>query len=481
MLFNVNKKGGIKVKLISTDGKFDCNCELLKHLKEKEIFTGKANEIYVSSFENAVFVGLGETKDFNLNLAREIFFSLSKELSNQKIKEIELEIPKFEGICNKKLANAIAEGMLQATYEFDKFLSDKKEKIEITVNYNPLIDEAKFSKVEEGIKEAQALINSIFLTRELVNLPSNYIYPETLAKRAKEILEPVGVKVSVYDKAQIKEMGLEAFYSVGKGSDNEPRLIVMEYLKDENSNEKIAFVGKGITYDSGGYSIKPSNGMKDMFCDMAGGATVIGALHTIATQGIKANIVGVIAACENAVSGRSYKPGDIIGSLSGKSIEVENTDAEGRLTLADAVYYASSELKATKIIDLATLTGACLVALGEVYTGALTNNQELLDEILSASKEAGEKIWQLPNDPQFAKMNKSKVADIKNLGGSFAGTITAGQFIGEFVNNLPWVHLDIAGTAFLSSPYSYLPFGATGIHVKTLYNLVKKTNTCKIK
>lgn len=271
----------------------------------------------------------------------------------------------------------------------------------------------------------------------------------------------------------MQEKGLLASYSVGKGSDNQPRFIVMEYLNDKDSNERLGLVGKGITYDSGGYSLKPSDSMKTMFDDMSGAATVIGSIYAMAKANLKANVVGCIAACENAVSGHSYKPGDIIGSLSGKTIEIDNTDAEGRVTLADSVYYTATELKATRVIDLATLTGACLIALGEVYTGAVTNNQEFLDEVVKSAKVSGERIWQLPTHPLLGKLNDSRVADIKNSGGRLGGTITAGMFIGEFVNNLPWVHLDIAGTAYLSSAYEYLPLGATGVHVKTLFNLVK--------
>ena len=280
---------------------------------------------------------------------------------------------------------------------------------------------------------------------------------------------------------QCEEMGLNAFLAVGKGSDREPRFIVMEYNNDPTSTEKLGLVGKGITYDSGGYSLKPNDGMKTMFCDMGGAATVIGSIHAIASAKTKINVVGVVGACENALSGHSYKPGDIVSSLSGKTIEIDNTDAEGRVTLADSVYYAATVMKATKIIDLATLTGACLVAFGEIYTGSVTNNQEFFNKVKNAADEAGEKIWQLPIDPLFGRQNKSKVADIKNTGGRLAGTITAGMFVGEFTNNLPWVHLDIAGTAFLSSAYSYLPFGATGVHVKTLFNLAQAENeTCSL-
>lgn len=465
MKFNFNKNQGILAHLMFEDT--ELRCDIFSKAYEKEIFRKKSGEIYIDIYNNACFVGLGKRENLEFDSLREIFFKFSNELKNKKIDEVIIEVPKLENVCEKGLVSAIAEGFMQSEYNFDRFKSDKKEKFELTINLNDVNEEQI-----RTVHELENLMNAVFVTRDLVNLPSNYIYPETLAKNAVDLLSPEGVKLSIYGKEEIKNMGMEAFYSVGKGSENEPRLIVMEYYNNSNSSERIALVGKGITYDSGGYSLKPSDSMKTMFCDMGGAASVIGTILALAKNNVKTNVVGVIAACENVVSGRSYKPGDIVNSLSGKTIEVDNTDAEGRVTLADSVYYACSEKKATKVIDLATLTGACMVALGEVYTGAVTNNQEFFESVKLAAKKAGEKIWQLPYDKEYMKLNKSSVADIKNTGGRFGGAITAGMFVGEFTNNLPWVHLDIAGTAFLSSANSYLPKGATGVHVKTLYYLL---------
>ena len=216
-----------------------------------------------------------------------------------------------------------------------------------------------------------------------------------------------------------------------------------------------------------------------MHCDMGGAGTVIGTMYALAKNNVKTNVFGVVAACENSISGNAYKPGDVISSLAGKSIEVDNTDAEGRLTLADAIYYSHSVLKVDKIIDLATLTGACLVALAEYSTGAITNNQELFDAINKASKLAGEPIWQLPTSDEYRALNNSRVADIKNSGGRMGGTITAGLFLESFTNNVPWVHLDIAGTAYLSKAYGYLPIAATGVHIKTLVEFLDNGVKCK--
>ncbi len=258
---------------------------------------------------------------------------------------------------------------------------------------------------------------------------------------------------------------------VAKGSDNPPRFIVIEYLNEPQEQKPLVFVGKGITYDSGGYSIKPSDGMKTMNADMGGAGTVIGAIDAISSNELKVNVV---AFCENSISGRSYKPGDIIKARNGLTIEVDNTDAEGRITLADAVNYGVTEYDPEFIIDLATLTGACLVALAETYTGAVTNNQETFEKLLAAAKVSNERIWQLPNDDTIRKYNESEVADVKNSGGRLGGTITAGQFIENFIEEKPWVHLDIAGTAYLSKPQGLYEKGATGVHVRTLCNLAKK-------
>ena len=313
-----------------------------------------------------------------------------------------------------------------------------------------------------------------FLTRDLVNLRSNDIYPETLAQKASENLSDLGVKVTIYGKDEILSMGLTAFYEVAKGSDKEPKFIVMEYFHGQKDKAPLALVGKGLTYDAGGYSIKTSNGMKTMNSDMGGSGSVIGAMKAIALNKLEVNVVAIVAACENLISGRAYKPGDIIKARNGMTIDVDNTDAEGRITLADAVNYAATEYKPALIVDLATLTGAAIGALGETYTASITNNEEAFKKVLRASKKVDEKIWLLPNDPFYKTYNESENGDVKNSGGPKAGSITAGQFIENFVEAYPWVHLDIAGTAYLSAPQGINSKGATGVHVKTLYELAKE-------
>ena len=474
MKFNIAKKGGVVAQLV-----FEEKIEggYLNHLKEKELFSGKAEEVYYtldSNLKAQLFIGLGKEEKIDLEVLRKTFFNAASELLKNKVEEVELNIPKLNNLCNYKMAEAIAEGMLHATYKYDKFKSDRKEQTEITVNYNP--EKGKEDRAEKGINEAVKLMEAVFLTRDLVNQPANVIYPETLAKIAKEKLEAKGVKVTVHGKKEIEALKMEAFLNVARASTKEPKLIVMEYYNNPGSNEKIALVGKGLTYDSGGYAIKPATSMVDMFTDMGGSGTVIGAMHALADLKAKVNVVAVVASCENMISGDGYRNGDIIGSMSGKTIEIINTDAEGRLTLADAVYYATNNLGATKLIDLATLTGACVSALGEQVSGAVTNNDEFFSELVKANERAGEIVWRMPTIEYYKKMNESKVADLKNSGGKLGGMMTAGLFVGSFLakEDIPWIHIDIAGTAYITESFGYLKEYATGTLVKSLYYMLSK-------
>lgn len=432
-----------------------------------EFFDGSIGGVFPDLNSNLIYLGLGEKEHFDREIFKEAVYKLGRFFLNKEITEISfddnsLELDKEDYIYN------IVNSLVLAGYNFDYYKSEKTK-----YNIENINLPASFNSYEKNMEELVKVIDAQSFARDLVNLRSNDIYPETLANKAKEELSKYGVDVKIYEEDQIRQMGLTAFLQVAKGSDNKPRFIVMEYLKANVDQKPLVFVGKGLTYDSGGYSIKSSDGMKEMNSDMGGSATVIGALKAIASNNLKVNVVGIVAACENSISGRAYKPGDVIKARNKMTIEVDNTDAEGRITLADAVNYGVTEYKPQMIIDLATLTGAVLVALGETYTGAITNNQQAMDEVLKAAKETDEKIWQLPNDNFLRKYNNSEVADIKNSGGRLAGSITAGQFVGAFIEDYPWVHLDIAGTAYLSKAQGPYQEGATGVQVKTLYQLAK--------
>lgn len=437
-----------------------------KNQSDNPYFKADLGEILPNPNESTILLGLGEKEKLDKESFKKTIYKLAKSAIKLDLDELSFEKENID-IEDNNFVSQIIEAVSLASYSFDHYKEEKSAKIE-NINFKEDLDDENSNAIEEQL----TILDSQAFARDLVNLRSNDIYPESLAQATKERLTR-DVEVKIYDEKQIKDLGLTAYLEVGKGSDNPPRLIVMEYLNGPKEQKPLVFVGKGITYDSGGYSIKPSDGMKTMNADMGGAGSVIGAIDAISSNELKVNVVAIVAACENSISGRSYKPGDVIKARNGLTIEVDNTDAEGRITLADAVNYGVTEYDPELIVDLATLTGACLVALAETYTGAVTNSQETFEKVLAAANEADEKIWQLPNDDTIRKYNESQVADVKNSGGKLGGTITAAQFIENFIEEKPWVHLDIAGTAYLSKAQGLYEKGATGVHVKTLYNLAK--------
>ncbi len=315
--------------------------------------------------------------------------------------------------------------------------------------------------------------DGVNLTRELVNQPPNYIYPESFANRAAELAELENVTVEIWDKEKLLAENCGSLLGVAQGSDFDPRLVILRYQGNNSENPSMAIVGKGVTYDSGGLSLKPSDGQKTMKCDMAGAATVVGTIKSIAELGSPCHIIGLVGLVENMISGNSYRLGDVLTSRNGKTIEVLNTDAEGRLVLAD-VLDVTLGLKPDRIVDLATLTGACCVALGLDIAGLFTNNQSWCDQIIESAAEVGEEVWQLPMTKHFSEQLKSKVADLRNIGaGRWGGAITAAKFLEEFVDSTPWTHIDIAGPAFADSAKSYIDGGASGTMVRTLVNIAR--------
>lgn len=450
----------------------------IKYLFDTKKFKGEAGEIFTLStlkddrYENVIFAGLGKEKEITDEKIRIAFSKVIKKCREFKAQKLFVGFTCIDGLDYSEEIKAIVEGIGFGDYKFDKYKSDKKaeKNIEVCIGNIPL---EKLEEAKECIDEAALLVDTTLLARDLVNEPANVMTPKALAKAASDAGKECGFEVSVLDKSKIKELDMKAFLSVTAGSENPPRLIIMRYFGDKDSREVLGFVGKGLTYDSGGYSIKTHDGMLTMKSDMGGGAAVIGAMSAIAKRKLKVNVIGVIAACENLISGAAYKPGDIIGSMGGKTIEILSTDAEGRLTLADAVYYAISKEKVTKVVDVATLTGAALSALGVTTTAVVTNNKEFYDKLEGAASKAGEKIWMLPAFDEYKELIKSDIADLKNTGGRFAGTITAGLFIGEFAEKKPWLHLDIAGTAWRDSKDGYYSKGGTGAGVRTLYYLAK--------
>jgi len=342
-----------------------------------------------------------------------------------------------------------------------------------TKNTYPLAEIRWHGASEADLAEGRQMGESINLTRRLVNQPPNILFPQSFAEQAIETAEAVGLGVEVWDEGRLHLEGCRAMLAVGQGSLHPPRLVLLKYVGTDPNTPPIALVGKGVTFDSGGYSIKPTDGMKDMKCDMAGAATVLGAMRAIALRKPKVNVLGVLGLVENLVSGNAYKLGDVIKARSGKTIEVLNTDAEGRIVLADALDVACTK-GATKLVDLATLTGACVVALGNEVAGLMTNDAAWGGKVKEAAKRCGEYVWELPMHSEFGDQIRSQVADIKNVGnGRWGGAITAAKFLEEFVRERPWVHLDIAGPAFAESPKAWIDAGGSGFGVRTLVDLIE--------
>ena len=456
--------------------------EVLESLKNSKAFAAKEGEVFVlpvikETVKYRIYVGLGKKEELTAEGLRLAIAAGVKKAKAAKVSEVGIELAVTENICVGGNVKAITEAALLASYSFEHYKTKAEEEKPMQF-YLMNVPEEKKERGTQVLAQSLKLVEGVKIARDLVNEPSNKLYPETLAQRALEIGKASECEVEVFDEKQIEALGMKAFLAVGGSSEKQPRLIVMRYRGDAESEEVLGLVGKGLTYDTGGYSLKPTDSMKTMHSDMGGAAAVIGAISAIASNKVKTNVIAIVAACENVISGGSYKPGDIIESMAGKTIEILNTDAEGRLTLADAVTYAIEKEKVTRIIDVATLTGAALVALGASTTAVVTNNEAFYNELQEAGKKSGEQFWQLPAYKEYAKMNKSTVADLKNIGGKLAGTITAGLFVGEFVQDLPWLHLDIAGTAWADSAEGYLTKGGTGAPVRTLYRLVEGPCGC---
>ena len=460
----------------------DIQEKTLEALKSSKAFSGKEGDVFVlpivkETVKYMIYVGIGNKEALTAEGLREAIAEGVKKAKAAKVTEVGIKLVVTDNICVGGNVKAITEAALLASYSFDEYKTKTEEEAPMKF-YLVGVPAAKVERANEVLAASLKVAEGVIIARDLVNEPSNVLYPETLAEKAVEVGKAAGCEVEVFDEKQIEALGMKAFLAVGASSERKPKLIVMRYMGDADSKEVLGLVGKGLTYDTGGYSLKPTDSMKTMQSDMGGAAAVIGAMSAIAGNKVKTNVIAVVAACENVISGGSYKPGDIIGSMAGKTIEILNTDAEGRLTLADAITYAIEKEKVTRIIDLATLTGAALVALGTSTTAVVTNNQDFYEVLQAAAKKSGEQFWQLPAHKEYAKMNKSTVADLKNTGGRFAGTITAGLFVGEFVQDLPWLHLDIAGTAWADSAEGYITKGGTGAPVRTLYRLVEEPCGC---
>ncbi|MGL5314496.1 MAG: leucyl aminopeptidase [Peptostreptococcaceae bacterium] len=470
----LSKYDGIVIPLYQNELKLKEIEIPLQQLKELGKFEGKANDLYrltileQGKLIEVVLIGLGEKDKLSYRKLLNIIGDGYRLLKKEKVLNSAILFDQSNVASSEQLIRASVEAFVMADYKFDDYKKKehktKKPKVEIIVD--------QLEKYKQVKEEAKILASANIISRILVNEPANILNPKSLAKEVRSLGEEKGFEVEILKLRDIERLGMESFLSVAKGSCNEPRFIIMRYLGNRESNEILGYVGKGLTYDSGGLSIKPTSSMVDMKTDMAGAAAVIGAICAISDAKLKTNVIGVVAACENMISGYSYRPGDIIGSMGGKSIFIGNTDAEGRLTLIDAMEYIVTKEKVSKVLDVATLTGAAIHCTGEAASVAICNDDNFYKEVNESFDLSGEQIWKMPIFDEYKELIKHHEADLTNTAGS-PGTITAGLFIGEFNGGLPWVHIDIAGTSWSKKDKGILSKGATGIATRPLYYLAK--------
>ena len=457
-------------------------------IADKEISGKRGETAMLHTFgripaKRVVVVGLGKREKFDLDTVRAVSGDSARYLRRIGARKIGVIAhgAGIGGLDAGESAQAMAEGALLGLYEFDRYRSKNrrddadddsgKQLDEIVIVER---DQARVPALADGARKGTLLAECAFVARDLVNEPANVVNPVRMAEVATDVARDAGLAVTVLGREDMVEHGMGAMLAVTAGSANEPRLIILEHKGDpENPGNNVALVGKGITFDSGGISIKGASGMWEMKGDMSGGASVIAAMKGVAALNPRINVFGVVPAVENMPSGTAQRPGDIIRAMNGKTIEVDNTDAEGRLILADAISYIRQVRDARRVVDVATLTGAVIVALGHVASGVMGTSQELVDSVLAASKSTGEKMWQLPLFDEYKRQNRSDYADVKNTGGRPAGTITAALFIGEFTEGVEWAHLDIAGTFMSERVGGHLVKGATGVPTRTLVRLVE--------
>ncbi len=439
---------------------------------------GKLNEVTIIHSlgklptARVVVVGLGKKEELSQDRVRMAVGETCRLLQQKGIGNVATAAlgAGVAGISLEGAAQAVTEGALLGVYSFRRHITKEAEHGELKRLTIVEADETKLPILQQGGDKGRVLAEATKLARDMVNEPANYMTPSQMAETAAKLAKTYGLKLEVLEQEQMRELGMGALLGVTQGSRQPPKLIVLHYRGGESAQIDLALVGKGITFDSGGISIKPSERMDDEKSDMAGGAAVMAAITAIAQLKPKLNVVAIAPCAENLPGGEALKPGDVLTAMNGKTIEIISTDAEGRLILADALGYAN-KLGAKLIVDVATLTGACHVALGDDCSGVFGNKQELVDRLVAASVDAGEFMWQLPMYEQAKEQLKSEVADIKNVGGKWGGAITAAQFLAEFAGDTPWVHLDIAGTRLSEKDRGYLVKGATGVAVRTLVNL----------
>jgi leucyl aminopeptidase len=437
----------------------------LPGVSERE-FSAKPNALLRHPHEDALYIGLGERGKVSAGTLRSAAGAATMALKKIGRTRLALQLAEWS-----QFAGAVVEGIALADYRFDRFTTKRNEPL---VNVHVQVPAADLAAAKRAGQRALVVAEATNAVRDIGNLPGNVLYPESLAARAVKVARESRLKVSIFDEKKLRARGFGGLLAVGQGSERGPRFIVLEHRGGPKSQAPIALVGKAITFDTGGISIKPAANMEDMIFDKCGGMAVLGAMSALAQLGVKRNVVGLIASAENMPGGNAYRPGDIVTTYDGKHIEVVNTDAEGRVVLADAIAYARRDCRAAAIIDLATLTGACCVALGEYAAGLFDNDDALRERLRAAAETTGERLWPLPLFPEHEDQIKSDVALIKNSGGRLGGASTGAAFLKTFAEDTPWAHLDIAPVAYANKDRADLARGATGFGVRTLVELVER-------
>lgn len=420
-------------------------------------------------------VGMGKPDTITLETVRRAAARAAKKATATKSKTLALYLPRVKGSKGAEVAAAVTEGILLGLYKFDKFF--KKDEAPVPLETVTILSDttdyhaSTAAEVRKSVERAQVICASTNFARDMENEPSNNKYPEVMGKWAQEVGKKHGVKVTVFGPAELKKHNMIGIIAVNQGSAKEGRFIMMEYMNSKKKNaQPIVLVGKGITFDTGGISLKPGAGMGDMKSDMSGAAAVIATMRAVAELGLKVNVVGLVSSAENMPSGTATRPGDIITYPNGLSAEIDNTDAEGRLVLADALIWAK-KYNPKSVIDMATLTGACVVALGHITTGMMGNDEDMKKRLKKHGDKVYERVCELPIYDEYDELIKSDVADIKNVGGRWGGAITAAMFLKRFTD-YPWIHLDIAGTARSEAATDYIPKGGTGVMVRLLTEML---------
>ena len=443
--------------------------QLTKQIDEYKVFEPTLNNLFKIALNpnlKLLFVGLGKKDKLTVKQFSCAVAGASRSLKGFKdVKTIGFELFETKQIKKSECASITITASRIGLYTFNKYVSSAKDKIS-TIE---IIESKVTPEIELSSKIGAYTSYAMKFTKDLVNEPAGVATPEYMSLIAKEIAKDSGLEIKVYSKKEIKELGMNAFLAVGQGSVNEPKFVHLTYKPKNPPKRKIALVGKGITFDAGGLDIKPATSMLNMKDDMTGAATVLSVIRAVAELKLDIEVHAISALCENMPSGTSYKQGDVLSAMNGKTIEVDNTDAEGRITLADALSYCD-RLNVDEVIDIATLTGAVIVALGTNITGVLGNNQSQIDKFMKIAKQSGENVWQMPILDELSDNLKSDIADFKNTGGRNAGTSTAGWFLSNFTKSKCWLHLDIAGTAYLDKSNRETLSGPTGVMIRSLIN-----------